>query len=152
MGLDGELENRWDYYDVNTAPRVYDIVLCRFPFVEDPDTPPSHHRSPCLVKAVRLHSSRRAAFVTVAVGTSNLKTERRSDIDLIIHNASDMHEMGLAVSTRFDLDRIFDLPWARQWFPIPNGRMTPKLGSLNQTYIGLLRRRAQRRSQLGLGG
>lgn len=74
----------------------------------------------------------------VAVGTSNLKSTRRMHRDLIIQNSESMRRMGLSMATRFDLDRIAELPWSREWFPIPNARHTPIIGSLDRDHIELL--------------
>ena len=123
----------WSLYDVNTAPRAFDIVLCRFPFLESLSEPP-HRGSPCLVRQVRLHKSGHAALVDVAFGTSNLKTMSRGNIDLIIMNAAAMQAMGLPRATRFDLYRTAELPWCKEWFPIPARRHTPILGRLDDDH------------------
>lgn len=123
----------WTLYDINTAPRAFDIVLCRFPFQEDPSTPPDRG-SPCLVRRVRVHKSGSAAFVEVAFGTTNLKTMSRMDKDLIIMNAAALNAMGLPRATRFDLYRTADLPWCKEWFPIPTRRHTPILGRLDDDH------------------
>lgn len=136
----------WRFYDPNTAPRIYDIVLCRFPFDEDPANPPPR-RSPCLVRRVRVNSKIPAAYVTVAFGTTNLMGMDRLAFDLIIQNAKSMQEHGLRQATRFDLSqrKTAELPWSEEWFPLPYRRLTPILGSLNKAAITQLMHAAENR-------
>ncbi len=137
----GDPLKRWKFYDATTAPRLYDVALCRFPFDENPDKPPPR-RSPCIIRQVRLHKSKKAVFVQVVFGTSNLKTMKRVGKDLYVVNSTDMTTIGLWKATRFDLWRCADLPWSEEWFPIPNGKFSPILGRLPDNYIKKLQKLA----------
>lgn len=152
MAPAGEKPQSWHFYNVNSAPRTFDIVLCRFPFEEDPKTPPLR-RSPCIVRRVRVNSDETAAYVTVAFGTTNLLGMERLGLDLIVQNAAVMHKLGLAKATRFDLSakKTAELPWCEEWFPLPHGRMTPKIGSLDRVRIEQLLEAVDNRKKHGQG-
>jgi len=132
MGPHGEIAEGWSFYNKNTAPRQFDIVLCKFPLRNKPHLPP-HRCSPCLVRQVRIHKTDDKAFVTAVFGTSNTKILTRANVDLIISQNAAMERHGLWQATRFDLAAVnsVELPWAAEWFPIPNGRMSPIIGSLD---------------------
>jgi len=89
----------------------------------------------CLVRRVRLHKNGDAVFVQVAFGTTKLKMPKRVGKDLIIVNMTDMVKMGLSKATRFDLDRVTELPWCEEWFPVPVRRFSPIIGRLDERYI-----------------
>jgi len=76
--------------------------------------------------------------VKVAYGTTQRTTTLRSGEFLI---AKAMHpvafkQAGLAFDTKFDLNKVLDLPWSEQFFKVPPSLnqaygQTPKLGSLH---------------------
>ncbi len=132
----------WSFHDLSTipAPHLFDIVLCRFPFVEASDVP-AQRASPCLVLQVRKHASEPKAFCHVAFGTSNLKSLTRGNIDLLVNKTATMNRIGLHQATRFDLSmkKIVELPWASEWFPCPKGTVHPVIGALDAPLIEALR-------------
>ncbi len=132
-------------HPLTTVPRSLDIVLCRFPFLEEPETPPPR-RSPCLVWRVRRHLPTRTVWISVFFGTSNLKLDRRTGRDLIIRNAARLRAMGLRRATRFDLEKHAELPWNTLWFPCPDGKKTPIIGRLDDFYTEELKRLLRKRA------
>ncbi len=126
-----------EFYPSETAPRVLNIVLCRFPFKEAPKEPPLR-RSPCLVWRVRRYREDGMTYVSVFFGTSNLKTDIRLHRDLIIQNARSLRKFGLHRATRFDLDRTADLPWSPDWFPCPAAGTSPIIGMLDEAHKQIL--------------
>lgn len=110
---------------------MFDIVLCRFPFEETPETPPPR-RSPCIVRRVRVHETGAAAFVQVTLGTTKIDGWRRLGKDFIISNLEVMNRVGLRCATRFDLRKTAELPWCPEWFPLPHRRLTPVIGRLDE--------------------
>ena len=92
------------------------------------------------------------AYVTVAFGTSNLGGINQGAIDLVIQNAPAIHMHGLSMATRFNLSlqKTAELPWCKEWFPIPNGRLTPIIGSLNGDSIAQLLNASENRKRLNL--
>jgi len=120
-----------DFYPPSTAPAALDIVWCRFPFSEAPNTPPVEGH-PCLVQSTLMRNDNNV-FIDIAFGTSQLKRDHPStQLHLFISNVRDMDECGLYKATRFDLDRVRRLPWSREWFYAPtNDYHTPVIGSLS---------------------
>ena len=118
----------WKFYPRNTAPAPLDLIWCRFPLVEAPDSPGPKAR-PGLVRAVRAIDQR--AYVEVAYGTS--KFANYSSRDLIIANLTDLCEMGLPQATVFQLGRTAVIPWAEEWVGSLEGH-GPTIGRLNARY------------------
>jgi PemK-like, MazF-like toxin of type II toxin-antitoxin system len=123
-------------------PSPGDIVWCHFPFL--PATQPGPQPRPALVVSVRMFED--GVTIQVAYGTTQRTTALRSGEFLI---AKDRHpvafkQAGLAFDTKFDLNRVVELPWTDRYFkvpPTPNPAFgqTPKLGSLHASMIKALR-------------
>lgn len=88
--------------------------------------------------------SRRGA-VAVSYGTTKLKLLTRMRSDLIIQNAVELARLGLPHATRFDLDLTNLLPWCEEFFCVPSGRTSIKVGSLSDEITERLVRKLRRR-------
>lgn len=123
------------------APRVGDIVQCRFP--QDRIRQPGPKERPALVIEVEefeLPDRSIEVFVTVAYGTS--EGVGRCYPGEITIESNDAHA-GLALATKFDLGSRVRLPFDDDWFaPAPGKRFGahPKRGKLNTDNIDLKRR------------
>jgi hypothetical protein len=123
-------------------PSPGDIVWCHFPFL--PATQPGPKPRPALVVGVRTFED--GVTIQVAYGTTQRTTSLRSGEFLI---SKDRHpvafkQAGLAFDTKFDLNKVIELPWTDRYFkvpPTPNPAFgqTPKLGSLHASMIKALR-------------
>lgn len=129
----------WTYLDVSNLPRLYDIVWCRFPERKDPQEPATKVR-PALVRSSAIDRERRVGLLEVAYGTTNLKFERRRNLDLIIMNSAHCDRLGLHQATRFDLDNVVRLPWCREYFLPPKGVLQVKIGTLDEMAKNRLKR------------
>ncbi len=114
MSLDGEIELGW--WGPETAPAPASIVWCAFPEHTDLGKPGPKPR-PALVFAVRYAQEPpdNRLMVQVAYGTSNLKSATRP-WDFTIANYTTRMMLRLPQATRFDLDNVLWLPWARPFF------------------------------------
>jgi hypothetical protein len=115
-------------------PSPGDIVWCHFPFL--PATEPGPKPRPALVVGVRVLED--GVAVRVAYATTRRTTTLRSGEFLI---TKDKHpvafkQAGLAFDTKFDLNRVLELPWSERYFKVPPTvnrayGQTPKMGSLH---------------------
>lgn len=113
-----------------SPPSAYDIVACWYP--ENDNSTPGPDLRPALVITV-FQGKRSGAFACrVAYGTKTLKIIKRQTVDLIIQQPD---EVGLPRPTRFDLDRILDLPWGLPFFGCWPGYSSPKIGALTEKFI-----------------
>ena len=112
-------------------PDPGDIVWCRFPQGVVPDPGPKSR--PALVIAVDHRTS--LDFVVAAYGTSQKLDRIYKGEFALLHqvNLAAFNATGLAYSTKFDLNRLFVMPWGRDYFAVPPSmaaRQNPKLGVL----------------------
>lgn len=116
-------------------PARFEIVACYYP--ESTDQPGQYvpKLRPALVTEVRYNARHGLYACRVAYGTKTLKIMQRQHLDVIIQNAMDLEEVGLAVATRFDLDCQAPLPWISKYFGCWTECQTPKIGSLTEAYI-----------------
>lgn len=122
MSSPGELKLEW--WPPGTVPPPASIVWCNFPHDLAPDRPGPYAR-PALVFKVR-HADYPPADrfnVLVAYGTSVLKSDTRL-FDFTISNWATLNLIRLPQATRFDLDRVVWLPWARPFF-VPRDEGVP---------------------------
>jgi hypothetical protein len=119
----------WTYYPASTLPAPFDVVWCHFPFIENPEQPAPKAR-PAIVVRTAISDPGFCPEVNVIYGTSVLKMDKRPH-DFFVTNFQDKDEAGLYQASRFDLDKILWLPWAKEFFVSP-GRLypTPVMGSL----------------------
>lgn len=116
------------------TPAPGDIVWCHFPFL--PATDPGPKPRPALVVGVRVFED--GVAIKVAYGTTQRMNLLRAGEFLI---SKDKHQVafkqaGLAFDTKFDLNKVTELPWSERYFkapPTPNPAygQTPKMGSLH---------------------
>lgn len=115
-------------------PSAFDIVAARYP-----ETKPKAELRlrPCLVLDVLRGKKSGDIACCVTYGTKNLKLVQRKHLDLIIQNAADLSEIGLAMATRFDLDErnVVILPWSDEFFGCWTGYPHPKIGALTEDYV-----------------
>ena len=114
MSSPGELKLEW--WGPGTIPAPASVVWCNFPTDVAPGVPGPKPR-PALVFKVRYADDppRDRFYVQVAYGTSVLKLGKRP-FDFTIANALALSMTRLPQATRFDLDRVLWLPWARPFF------------------------------------
>lgn len=105
-----------DWWGPGTVPAPASIVWCMFPTHLAPDVPGPKSR-PGLVFKVRYAAKQPDGrfLVQIAYGTTKLKTGRRPH-DFRIANYATLDVLRLPHATRFDLDNMIWLPWARPWF------------------------------------
>lgn len=128
-------DDGWSYFPLHTIPRPLDIVWCRFPILEL--SKPGPKCRPGLVRSVLLNKGQTKARVEVCYGTSQLKKDR-FPFDLFIENASQLTLLGLPQATRFEIDRVLQLPWSAEFFEPRRGKKTPIIGRLTQDEIAQL--------------
>jgi hypothetical protein len=112
------------FYDPKTAPAVFSVVWCKYPY-RGAKLEPSDEVRPVLVLDVRDHiydpTGEIFADITVAYGTG-AENIRLPDVqrDLLI-NPPEFVELGLHKPTVFQLDlgNRKRLPWAEKYF-VPN--------------------------------
>ena len=111
MNLPGPVNLDW--WGPGTVPAAPSIVWCNFPEHEQLGKPGPKAR-PALVFKSRYADDPPANrfLVLVAYGTSNLKV-RREGLDFTLGNETLLNVLRLPQMTRFDLDRVLWLPWAR---------------------------------------
>jgi hypothetical protein len=132
MASDATLPFNWP----GVPPASYDIVACYYPESE-PQPDGSDKLRPALVLNVFKDKAGGGWFIEVAYGTSNLKFTQRSHLDLIIQNASDLRDMGLAKATRFNLNKgdVVVLPWTPEFFGCWSDMDSPYIGTLTEDYL-----------------
>lgn len=123
-GANDWVEPTW--YPATTAPRLLDVVWCRFPF----DDIAAHKDRPCLVKDVLEDVGDRAGqiWLEVSYGTTKIEKARRGVGSFVISNYAELQAIGLYKNTRFELLNTQKLPWALEHFPNAPGRSTPIVG------------------------
>ena len=131
MSSAGEVELEW--WEQGTVPAPASIVWCNFPDHLAPDVPGPKSR-PGLVFKVRYATNPPDGrfYVLVAYGTTNLKSDRRP-FDFSIGNYATLSVLRLPSATRFDLDNVLWLPWARPYFDARKGYSTPTISVLPQS-------------------
>jgi len=119
---------------VRTPPARFDLVATYFPERTAPEKPGLKLR-PGLVVSVHQGKTTGAFACRIAYGTKNLKIMERRHLDIIVQNARHLPMLGLYRATRFDLDHIVMLPWAKEFFGCWSGNPTPRIGALIEVYI-----------------
>jgi len=151
MSSNGELTLEW--WGSGSVPAPASIVWCNFPEHLSPGVPGPKPR-PALILKVRYATQPPDGrfYVQTVYGTSKLKIGRRPN-DFTISNFATLNVLRLPQATRFDLDNVLWLPWARPYF---NGRKpddrysTPTMSVLPAALQQSLRWTMARREQLGL--
>lgn len=114
----------WNFYDPKTAPAVFSIVWCKWPYREA-KLAPSNEARPVLVLDVRDHiyepTGQIFADITVAYGTG---ADNVPDADLtrdLLVDWSEIAAAGLHKPTLFQLGTTHRkrLPWGDKYF-VPN--------------------------------
>lgn len=126
MSSNGDLE----WWGAGTLPPPLAIVWCNFPDRISPEKPGPKQRPALVLKsryAENIPNDRFAVFV--AYGTSKLKTNTRPH-DFIISNFVTRRLCRLPQGTRFDLDSVLWLPWAKPYFVPREGDTTPVISTL----------------------
>lgn len=145
------LENL-EWWPAGTVPAGPSIVWCNFPESDALGRPGPKPR-PALVFKSRYADNPPGDrfYVLVAYGTSNLKTQRR-DRDFTIGNETMLNMLRLPQMTRFDLDRVLWLPWAKPFFVARDevSFATPTLSVLPSDMQRLLGWRMAEREKEGL--
>lgn len=147
----GELELEW--WGPGTVPAAGSIVWSQFP-KEIGDGVPGPKNRPALVLKSRYATDPPGDrfYVQVAYGTSVLKTGKRPH-DFVVANSVSLDMLRLPKATRFDLDKIVWLPWAKPWFvPRTNDDAfcTPVMSVLTEDMKRILGWTMARREGLGL--
>ncbi len=144
-----------DWWGPGTIPAPASIVWCRFPHDLTTRQPGPKSR-PGLVFKVRYVDDPPANrfYVLVAYGTSKLKSGRRPH-DFVVANTTMMDMLRLPQNTRFDLDNILWLPWAKPFFQPRDPGVTfstPIMSVLPAEMQRVLGWAMQRREVAGLNG
>ena len=145
MSSNGDLE--LEFWEPGTVPAPLSIVWCSFPDHLHPDQPGPKQR-PALVLSARYACTPPDGRMVVRVvyGTSKLKSDKRPH-DFTIENYGSRLICRLPQATRFDLDQVLWLPWARPFFvtrgedPTPVISVMPK--SIQQDFAWLMQAREQ---------
>lgn len=117
----------------NPMPSEGDIVLANFPLVEDFGSPGPKPR-PALVLSISVTDH----AVTVAYGTS-VRTDKLYPGEFVLDPSDPGFSLsGLSYRTKFNLDRVAQLPFDSEWFtPVSSVYVSsplPKLGTLHPSY------------------
>jgi hypothetical protein len=114
MSSAGDVELEW--WPEGTIPAPASIVWCNFPQTPDLGKPGPKAR-PGLVFRVRYadKSPDGRFYVLIAYGTSKTKVGKRP-FDFTLANSSTLDVLRLPQATRFDLDNVLWLPWAKPFF------------------------------------
>jgi hypothetical protein len=134
MSSGGEVKLEW--WGPGTEPPPASLVWCKFPDHLNPDVPGPKSRPGLVLKvryATKIPDGR--FLVQIAYGTSNLKLDKRP-LDFTIGNAATLAILRLPQATRFDLDNILWLPWARPYFEPRNPKdrySTPTMSVLPES-------------------
>lgn len=117
MSLSGEpagVELEW--WGGGTIPPQFGIVWCAFPYSELPDQPGPKPRPALVVSARYAEEPPTDRFeLKVVYGTSTMKSDERP-LDFSIVNYTTLNLLRLPQQTRFDMDRVLWLPWAKPYF------------------------------------
>jgi hypothetical protein len=109
-------------------PKRGDIVLCRFPYQENPSAPGPTAR-PALVVDISTTNLVRVCYGTGQVhhNKANLKPHEFAILD-----GASVRGSGLSEGTKFDLSKIVWLPYDKHWFPPSvSGSNSPRMGNLS---------------------
>lgn len=105
-----------EWWPSGTIPAPASLVWCAFPDHLIPDQPSPKSRPGLVFKVRALENPPDERFlVLVAYGTSKLKTGKRPN-DYTIANSATLDVLRLPRATRFDLDKMVWLPWAKPFF------------------------------------
>jgi hypothetical protein len=135
----------WNFFDISTLPRKYDIVWVLFPV--DQESLPGPKLRPALVRATLKSASGERGGVVISYGTTKLKLGVRDKIDLVIQNAGQLGRLGLPAATRFDLDLMSRVPWAEEFFCTPPHSNDICTGHLDDEQIERLLKKLRRRDR-----
>jgi hypothetical protein len=118
------------WWEPGTIPAPMSIVWCAFPDHVNPERPGPKER-PALVLKVRYADDppQDRFVVRVVYGTSRLKSAERP-FDFAIANYGMRRLCRLPQGTRFDLDQVVWLPWAKPYFIAREGDSTPVVSVL----------------------
>lgn len=150
MSSAGELTLEW--WGPGTVPAPASIVWCNFPLSESLGHPGPKPRPGLVFKARYVDNPPGDRFyVLVAYGTSVTKVGARPN-DFMIGTASLLDILRLPQATRFDLDRVLWLPWARPFFMARTEERyaTPTISVLPQDMQRMLQWTMASREQRGL--
>lgn len=125
----------YDFYPLSTAPAPYDIVWCRFPYVEEPDTP-AEVSHPGLIRQA-FADNEGNPWVRVVYGTS-VDPLRRGVEYFTVAKLSELDACNLKCATRFCLGRTMELPWSREYFTCLPRQTFPVVGRLTDYAIYIL--------------
>ena len=151
MSSAGDLKLEW--WGPGTVPAAGSLVWCNFPEALTDGVPGPKDR-PALVFKTRYATDPPGDrfYVLVAYGTSVLKTGKRPD-DFVVANSVMIDLLRLPKATRFDLDKMVWLPWARPWF-VPRTKddpfVTPVISVLPESMKRLLGWTMARREVKGM--
>ncbi|MES1157220.1 MAG: hypothetical protein ABUL73_05520 [Alphaproteobacteria bacterium] len=150
MSSRGQVSLNW--WGPGTVPASPAIVWCKFPEIEALGKPGPKDR-PALVFKSRFADDPPGEryLVLVAYGTSVAKLGKRRH-DFTIGNEMMLNLLRLPQITRFDLDRVLWLPWARPFFaPRDDDKhSTPVVSVLPVSLKEILMWTMAEREQLGL--
>lgn len=135
----------WNFFDISTLPRKYDIVWVMFPVGED--GLPGPKLRPALVRATMQDKPGTRGGVVISYGTTKLKLGIRDKLDLVIQNAGQLSRLGLPAATRFDLDLISRVPWAEEFFCPPQHSNDICTGRLDDEQIERFLKKLRRRDR-----
>lgn len=119
----------FSFFPISTLPAPYDIVWCRFPFHESLGEPGPKPR-PAIVLNSAVDAEAGEGEVQLVYGTTQTKFRQRPR-DFFVTNVSEMDACGLDKATRFDLDKVAWIPWAKEWFAVLPGYSSPVIGHLS---------------------
>jgi hypothetical protein len=119
-----------------SLPAPGDLVWCLFPQL--PELEPGPKPRPAIV--VGIESKEDGDIVKVAYGTSQNVTKLKAGEVAILqtNHPAAYAQAGLAYDTKFDFNRIIELPWSERYFkaaPRKSYGNTPKIGTLHATVL-----------------
>jgi len=153
MSSPGDLTLEW--WPPGTVPPPASIVWCDFPENLAPKEPGPKARPALVFKVRHAEYPPRDRFnVLVAYGTSNTKFDTRV-YDFTIANWATLNLLRLPQATRFDLDRVVWLPWAKPFFrprQATDPFSAPTVSTLPAEMQRVLAWTMAEREELGLNG
>lgn len=141
-----------EWWPAGTIPAPASIVWCKFPTHLAPDVPGPKERPALVFKVRYLDDPPADRFVVqVAYGTSKMKYGRRPN-DFALANMTMLNLLRLPEPTRFDLDNVLWLPWAKPYFcPRKDAPFsTPTISTLPDNLQRLLAWTMKEREEKGL--
>ncbi|WP_340646728.1 hypothetical protein [Phenylobacterium sp.] len=116
MSSPGKNEVELEWWGPGTVPPPASLVWCNFPDTPDLGKPGPKPRPGLVFKVAFAEDPPGDRFyILIAYGTSKLKIGKRPD-DFTIANSATLDLLRLPQATRFDLDNMIWLPWARPFF------------------------------------